>query len=186
MSLRSTLRAALRSVYLPSVGSQFKRASPSPRLVPSTTMTSADFPPPEGGGISPGKSTLLRRTAAAFTSRGIPDAFGVLCHLDAPCRRCRAAPALRAAFRLAVSAFGSGSMRFLFIGSRLSPSLPSPSWLPFPSWPQMVVFHIFMISGISTGDFNPIYNVPMLGTHKSVVDNRLPALSRNDPLDYNP
>jgi hypothetical protein len=146
MSLRSTLRAALRSVYLPSVGSQFKRASPSPRLVPSTTMTSADFPPPEGGGISPGKSTLLRRTAAAFTSRGIPDAFGVLCHLDAPCRP---------------------SMRFLFIGSRLSPSLTSPSWLPFPSWPQMVVFHIFMISGIFTGDFNPIYNVPMLGTHKS-------------------
>jgi hypothetical protein len=30
----------------------------------------------------------------------------------------------------------------------------------------MVVFHIFMIPGISTGDSNPIYNVPMLGTHK--------------------
>lgn len=84
--------------------SLFKRASLSPRLVPSTTMASADFPPPEGGGISPGKSTLLRRTAAAFTSRGIPDVFGVLCPLDAPCRRCRAAPALRAACRLAVSA----------------------------------------------------------------------------------
>lgn len=102
--------------------SQFKRASSSPRLVPSTTMASADFPPPESGGISPGKSTLLRRTAAAFTSRGIPDAFGVLCHLDAPCRPC---------------------MRFLSIGSRLSPSLPSPGWLPFPSWLQMVVSSFF-------------------------------------------
>src|SRR5690606_41071531 len=29
--------------------SQFERASSSPRLVPSTTMASADFPPPEGG-----------------------------------------------------------------------------------------------------------------------------------------
>jgi hypothetical protein len=28
--------------------------------------------------------------------------------------------------------------------------------------------------GIPTGDFNPIYNVPMLGTHKRVLTNRLP------------
>jgi len=40
--------------------------------------------------------------------------------------------------------------------------------------------------GIPTGDLNPIYNVPMLGTHKTVVGNRLPAPSQNDPLDYNP
>ena len=73
---------------------------------------------PIDGEISPGKSALLRRTAAAFTFTGIPVAFGMLCHLDAPCRP---------------------SMRFLFIGSRLSLSLPSPSRSPFPSWLQMVV-----------------------------------------------
>ncbi|MCB1225400.1 MAG: hypothetical protein KDK99_06280, partial [Verrucomicrobiales bacterium] len=33
---------------------------------------------------SPGNGTLLRCTIAAFTSTGIPAAFGVLCHLDAP------------------------------------------------------------------------------------------------------
>jgi hypothetical protein len=31
-----------------------------------------------------------------------------------------------------------------------------------------MVVSSFSCSGISTGDFNPIYNVPMLGTHKSV------------------
>ena len=46
-----------------------------------------------------------------------------------------------------------------------SPSLPSPSRSPFPSWLQMVVSS-FSCSGISTGDLNPVYNVPMLGTHK--------------------
>ena len=38
------------------------------------------------GEDGPGNCTLLHRTAAEFTSKGIPDAFGVLCHLDAPCR----------------------------------------------------------------------------------------------------
>ena len=124
----------------------FKRVHFHPRLVFPTTMTSADFPPPESGGISPGNCTLLRRTAAEFTSTGIPVAFGVLCHLDAPCRPC---------------------IRFLSISSRLSPSLPSPRRLPFASWLQMVVSSL-SCSGIPTGDFNPIYNVPMLGTHKPV------------------
>ena len=144
--------------------SLFARAYSSPRLVPPATMASADFPPPSGGGISPGNGTLLRRTAAAFTSRGIPDAFGVLCHLDAPCRP---------------------SMRFLSIGSRFSPSLPSPLRLPLASWLQMVVSS-FSCSGIPTGDLNPICSVPMLGTHKAVVDNRLPLPSRNEPYGYNP
>jgi len=31
-----------------------------------------------------------------------------------------------------------------------------------------MVVSSFSCSGIPTGDFNPIYNVPMLGTHKLV------------------
>jgi hypothetical protein len=38
---------------------------------------------------------------------------------------------------------------------------------PRPSWLQMVVCS-FSCSGISTRDLNPIYNVPMLGTHKTL------------------
>jgi hypothetical protein len=56
------------------------------RLVSPITMASADFSRAETREISPGNCTLLCCTAAAFTSTGIPDAFGVLCHLDAPCR----------------------------------------------------------------------------------------------------
>jgi hypothetical protein len=37
---------------------------------------------------------------------------------------------------------------------------------------------IFMF-GIPTGDLNPIYNVPMLGTHKLALGNPLPAPSRS-------
>jgi hypothetical protein len=37
---------------------------------------------------------------------------------------------------------------------------------PSPSWLQMVVSS-FSCSGVPTGDLNPIYNVPMLGTHKT-------------------
>lgn len=88
--------------------------------------------------VSPGKDTLLRCTAAAFTSTGIPDAFGVLCHLDAPCRRCLH----RSAGRL--SPLRSGSIRFLSIGSQLSPSLPSHARSPSRGWLQMVVsFHFW-------------------------------------------
>jgi hypothetical protein len=32
----------------------------------------------------------------------------------------------------------------------------------------------FSCSGISTRDLHPVYNVPMLGTHKVWVDNPLP------------
>ena len=112
-----------------------------------TTMASADFSPPFDDEISPGNGTLLRRTAAAFTSTGKPDDFAVLCQLVVPCRP---------------------SMRFLSIGSQLSPSLPSPGRSPFPSWLRMVVSS-FSCSGIPTGDLNPVYNVPMLGTHKTWV-----------------
>jgi hypothetical protein len=98
--------------------SLFTRASFSPRLVSPTTMASADFCPDRSRQISPGKNAKLPCTTAAFTSTGKPDDFAVLCQLVVPCRP---------------------SMRFLSIGSQVSPSLPSPSRSPFPSWLQMVV-----------------------------------------------
>ena len=110
-------------------------------------MTSADFSRADAREISPGNCTLLHRTAAEFTSTGIPIVFGVLCPLDAPCRP---------------------SIRFLSISSRFSHSLPSPERSPAPELASGSGFFIFM-SGISTRDLNPIYNVPMLGTHKIVV-----------------
>ena len=107
-------------------------------------MISADFSAACAGEISPGNETLLCCTAAAFTSAGIPDDFVVLCQLIAPCRP---------------------SMQFLTISSQLSHSLPSHGRSPFHSWLQIVVSS-FPCSSISTRDLNPIYNVPMLGTHK--------------------
>ena len=98
--------------------SLFNRASFSPRLVSPTTMASADFCPDRSRQISPGKSAMLPCTTAAFTSTGKPDDFAVLCQLVVPYRP---------------------SMRFLSIGSQVSPSLPSPSRSPFPSLLQMVV-----------------------------------------------
>ena len=65
--------------------SLFKRAS-RPRLVFPITMTSADFSWAGAREISPGNCTLLHRTAAEFTSTGIPNDFVVLCQLIAPCR----------------------------------------------------------------------------------------------------
>ena len=127
----------------------FKRVSFHPRLVFPITMTSADFSRADAREISPGNCTLLHRTAAEFTSTGIPVAFGVLCHLDAPCRP---------------------SIRFLSISSRFSHSLPSRGRSPFRAWP-LVVVSSFSCSGIPTRDLNPIYNVPMLGTHKPALDN---------------
>jgi hypothetical protein len=38
-----------------------------------------------------------------------------------------------------------------------------------------MVVSSFSCSGISTGDLNPIYNVPMLGTHKGLQATRHPA-----------
>ena len=88
------------------------------RLFSPTTMASADFSTARAGEISPGKSVMLPCTTAAFTSTGKPDDFAVLCQLVVPYRP---------------------SMRFLFIGSQVSPSLPSHGWSPFRSWLQMVV-----------------------------------------------
>ena len=88
------------------------------RLFSPTTMASADFWPDRSRQISPGKSVMLPCTTAAFTSTGKPDDFAVLCQLVVPYRP---------------------SMRFLFIGSQVSPSLPSHGRSPFRSWLQMVV-----------------------------------------------
>ena len=84
----------------------------------TATMASADFPRHFLRGISPGKNALLRRATAAFTSTGKPVDFAVWCQLIAPCRP---------------------SMRFLFIGSQLSHSLPPPGRSPFRSWLLVVV-----------------------------------------------
>ena len=132
--------SALRWVSPPAI----LTCSSALRLVSPTTMASADFWPDRSRQISPGKGTMLPCTTTAFTSTGKPDDFAVLCQLVVPYRP---------------------FMRFLSIGSQVSPSLPSPGRSPFPSWLQMVVSS-FSCSGIPTGDFNPIYNVPMLGTHR--------------------
>ena len=105
------------------------------------------------GEVGPGNGTLLHRTAAGFTSTGIPDDFAVLCQLIAPCRRCphRYAGGL--------SPLRSGSIRFLSIRSRFSHSVaciaslagrlrcapaPSRGRSPFRAWPLVVVsFHFW-------------------------------------------
>jgi len=81
-------------------------------------------------------------------------------------------------------------MDFLFIAWQVSHSLPPHGRSPSRSWP-LVVLLIASSSFCSsmfvlfTGDLNPFWFQCMLRTHKAVVDNRLPAPSRNDPLDYN-
>jgi len=56
-------------------------------------------------------------------------------------------------------------MQFLFIGSRLSPSLPPHGRSPFRSWLQLVFsvswFHFHR-------GLEPLRTVPMLGTHKAI------------------
>jgi hypothetical protein len=124
----------------------------------SATMASADFPRHFLRGISPGKNALLSCTSAAFTSTGKPVDFVVWCPLIVPCRP---------------------SMRFLFIGSRFSPSLPSHGRSPFRSWPQLV----FYSHGSYTGDLNPFWTAPMLGAHKWMrwIFNSLRLLKTSDP-----
>jgi hypothetical protein len=123
--------------------SKFKRASLSPRLISSTTTASADFCPDCSGQISPGKNAVLRHTTTPFTSRTETNGFAVLCQLTGSDRP---------------------SMRFLFIGSWFSHSLPSDVRSPSRPWPLLVLLS-FIIS--HTGDLNPIRTAPMLGTHKS-------------------
>ncbi len=69
-------------------------------------------------------------------------------------------------------------MRFLFVGSWVSHSLPPHGRLPFRSWLLLVllVFLTFVMITFNshTGDLNPLRTVPMLGTHKAWVDNPLP------------
>jgi len=74
------------------------------------TMASADFPGHFLRGISPGKNACLRHTTAPFTFRMESNSFAVVCQLTQS---------------------GRPSMRFLFIGSWLSPRLPPDGRLPF-------------------------------------------------------
>ena len=111
--------SALRWVRLPAI----LLCSSALRLVSPTTMASADFWPDRSRQISPGKGTMLPCATTAFTFTGKPDDFAVLCQLVVPYRP---------------------SMRFLSIGSQVSPSLPSRGRSPFRAWPQMVVSFIFM------------------------------------------
>ena len=152
--------SALRWVSLPV--SLFKRVS-RPRLVSPTTMASADFSPPCGDEISPGNCTMLPCTTTAFTSTGKPDDFAVLpvrhsfsdggCQLVVPYRP---------------------SMRFLSIGSQVSPSLPSHGRSPFRAWLQIVVSFIFMF-WFSYRGLAPHLHRAHAGHTQGVATNRLPA-----------
>ena len=137
------------------------------RLVSMGTMASADFsaftppitergaavlPPPRVSEISPGKGAVLPRTVAAFTSTTEPVGFAVLCQLAPSCRPC---------------------MRFLFINSRVSPSLPSHGRSPFRSWLRLM----FYLYGSYTGDLNPFWTAPMLGAHKQMHRTAAPRCS---------
>jgi hypothetical protein len=152
----ASLSASSGRYCLPSSALPDGETSGSGRLVSLSTMASADFsaftppiaergaavsPPPPGSEISPGKDAVLPRTAAAFTCTTEPVDFAVLCQLI-PSRR--------------------PSMRFLFIGSRFSPSLPPHGRSPFRGWLQLV----FCLYGSYTGDLNPFWTASMLGAHK--------------------
>jgi hypothetical protein len=159
----SPYSSALRWVSPPAI----LTCSSALRLVSPTTMASADFWPDRSRQISPGKGTMLPCATTAFTSTGKPDDFAVLCQLVVPYRRCRAPPRPPCGQPCRAGCLAPlGSMRFLSIGSQVSPSLPSHGRSPFRSWLQMVVSS-FSCSGFPTGDLHPIYIVPMLGTHKT-------------------
>ena len=117
---------------------------------PITVRGAAVFPPPRVSEISPGKGAVLPRTVAAFTSTTEPVGFAVLCQLAPSCRPC---------------------MRFLFINSRVSPSLPSHGRSPFRSWLRLM----FYLYGSYTGDLNPFWTASMLGAHNRMHTNRRPA-----------
>ena len=140
--------SALRWVSPPV--SLFKRAS-RPRLVSSTTVASADSCPDRSRQASPGKNVMLPCTTAAFTSTGKPDDFAVLCQLVVPYRP---------------------SMRFLFISSQVSPSLPSHGRSPFRSWLQIVVSFIFMFWFSYRGTCTPFSICPCWAHTKLSIQQR--------------
>jgi hypothetical protein len=89
---------------------------PSPNALLRTALPLSR---PRAVEISPGKDAVRLRTTATFTSTASPMGFAVLCQLAPPHRP---------------------RMWFLFIGSRISPSLPFHGQSPFRSWLQLVFF----------------------------------------------
>ena len=88
---------------------------------------------------SPGNDVLLLCIAAAFTSTGKPNDFALLCQLVTPCRP---------------------RMRFLFISTQISSSLPSHGQLPFRSWLQIVVFYVLSYLVFLQGTCTPFTTRP--------------------------
>ena len=123
------------------------------RLVSPTTMASADSCPDRSRQVSPGKSVMLPCATTAFTSTGKPDDFAVLCQLVVPYRP---------------------SMRFLSIGSQVSPSLPSHGRSPFRSWLQMVVSSFSCLVFLQ-GTCTPFTSRPCWA-HTSRIVQPLPAV----------
>jgi hypothetical protein len=63
-------------------------------------------------------------------------------------------------------------IRFLFIASQVSPSLPPRHRLPFCGWLQVVVFSlVYLCSVLPTGDSHPTCNAPMMGAPSAATDN---------------
>jgi len=94
---------------------------------------------------SPGKNTMLPCTTAAFTSVCEPNDFAVLCQLITTRRP---------------------FMRFLFISSQISHSLPSHPTSRLRSWPLVIVLSFYLLV-LTIVDLHHFYIVPMLGTHKA-------------------
>ena len=57
-------------------------------------------------------------------------------------------------------------IRFLFVGSWMSHSLPPDGRSPFRPW-LLLGLLVFIIS--HTGDLNPFWSAPMLGVHKTSI-----------------
>ena len=106
-----------RSNILSAVESQLTGSAFAPAGFPAfdATMASADFPRHFLLEISPGQNTLLPGTTAAFSAGG-----GSACSRTAATKPASSLHAARSSHR------GRPSMRFLFIGPPVSPSLSPP------------------------------------------------------------
>jgi len=102
---------------------------------------------------------MLPRTTAAFTSAGEPHGFAALSQLTSLRR-----PSMRFLFiRLQVVLLASVVTSLL--GTH---SLPSHPTSRLRSWLLVIVLSFYLLV-LTIVDFNHIYIVPMLGTHKTLV-----------------